>query len=156
MALKSRDELKEEEFLEIKPTVCPKCSSDLEFRGAGEYVCTVCGCVVRDDFGKVRHFLDVNGPSPALIISENTGVSLEKINHYLRQGRIEIPDGSEQYIYCEGCGCEIRYGRFCQACANRLSKDLKGAFAEVGEAPKHSKKSGGASMRFLGSEKKKY
>lgn len=132
---------------ELKPTCCSKCGGEVEFRGHGEYRCKACGNVEMDDFGKVKKYINENGPTPALIIAENTGVAMDRINQFLRQGRVEIPENSEVYIRCEKCGTEIRFGRFCPACASKLSKDLKGVF-EVGEVPK-KKPEGDGKMRFL-------
>lgn len=132
---------------DMKPSACSKCGGEVEFRGNGEYRCTVCGNIDLDDFGKVKKFLDANGPTPALVISDNTGVPLDRINMFLRQGRVEIPENSDIYIRCENCGTEIRFGRYCPACASKLSKQLNGVF-EAGEVPKH-KGSKDGKMRFL-------
>ena len=137
--------------LEPKPTRCKKCGGELEYVALGEYKCRSCGYVEMDDFGKIRTFLAENGPSPAIVINQATGVSLDKINSYLRQGKIEIPEGSNIYIRCENCGTEIRYGRFCPACAAKLSKSLQGI--EIGETPK-VKRANTGKMRFIGSDKK--
>ncbi len=146
---KNPKELKWEE----KPTACSKCHGGLHYKSHGEYVCEACGNIERDDFGKVRHFLEENGPTSAIIISENTGVPIEKINEFLRQGRVEIPEGSDIYIKCEKCGTDIRFGRFCPACASKLSKQLQGVF-EAGEIPKN-KASNDGKMRFIGRKSSK-
>ena len=91
---------------------------------SGGYVCEKCGNETFDDFGKIKAYIDEHGPSPGIVISEATGVPIAKINRYLRQGRIEIPDGSGEYIPCEKCGQPIRYGRFCPACAAQLAKSI--------------------------------
>lgn len=140
---------------DLKPTVCSKCGGELSYKSLGEYVCESCGNIERDDFGKVRSYIDENGPTPAVIISEQTGVAIDKINEFLRQGRVEIPEGSDIYIKCEKCGTDIRFGRFCPACAAKLSKQLKGVF-EVGEVPK-KKSAVEGKMRFIGKNNpKKY
>lgn len=132
---------------ELKPTGCSKCGGEVEFRGHGEYRCKVCGNVEMDDFGKIKKYLNENGPTPALIIAENTGVGIDRINQFLKQGRVEIPENSEVFIRCENCGTEIRFGRFCPACASKMSRDIKGVY-EVGEVPKR-KAGGDGKMRFL-------
>ena len=124
------------------PRKCDKCGGRYIFQGAGKYICEDCGNVVYDDFGKLKAYIDEHGPSPGIVISEATGVSINKINKLLRQGRIEIPDGSGQYIPCERCGEPIRYGRFCPACAAILTKNLSAVLtsADVGEKPKNTMK----------------
>ncbi len=141
---------------EVKPTICSRCGTELRYRSHGEYICDHCGNVERDDFGKVRHFIELNGPTPAILISEGTGVAIDIINRFLRQGRVEIPEGSDMYIKCENCGTDIRFGRYCPACAAKLTKKLQGAF-EAGEVPKSKVKSEDDSkMHFLGKGKRRY
>lgn len=139
--------IKSELNWEERPSVCSACGGILRYRSHGEYVCETCGNVDRDDFGKIRNYIDNNGPAPALIISEATGVPIEKINGYLRQGRVEIPEGSSIYITCESCGRDIRFGRFCPDCAIKLSKQIQGAL-EVGDVPRFKAPKEGQ-MHFL-------
>ncbi len=150
----SEDTIRSKYSMEAKPTFCPICTGSLEYSGLGEYRCEQCGATILDDFGKVRKFLEKNGPSPAVIISEGTGVPVSKINDFLKEGRIEIPDGSDVYIQCEKCGTEIRFGRFCPSCAAGLAKSIQGALVS-GEVPKH-KRSDGQGMHFLGKDRKNY
>lgn len=138
---------------ESKLSACTKCHGELQYMGHGQYRCTTCGNVELDDFGKVYKYIDENGPAPAIIIAQGTGVHIEKINNFLREGRVEIPEGSDVYIKCERCGRDIRFGRFCPECAASLSKQLQGVF-EAGEVPKS--KSGGGKMRFINKFNDKY
>ena len=92
----------------------------------------------KNDFGKIKAFLDKNGPTPAITIAKATGVDRDKINYYLRKGRVEIPEGSKFYLKCEKCGCSIRYGRYCPDCV-KVAADKRGISLteEMGEKPKH-------------------
>lgn len=129
-------------ILENKPIICEKCKGKLYFMGGGRYKCNDCGNEVLDDFGKVKEFLEENGPSPSAVISENTGVRQDVIATFLKKGRLEIPDGSPCYIKCERCGCSIRYGRFCPECIQKLAGGIKVIFnEEMGEKPKKEPKS---------------
>ena len=139
--------------LEGKPVRCSKCGGNLKYISHGEYECEICGNIERDDFGKVRKYVEENGATPAAIISDNTGVPINRINEMLRQGRVEIPDGSGVYIKCERCGCDIRYGRFCPACALAMGKQIQGAL-DMGEVPKVKSENKGR-MHFLDSERNK-
>lgn len=138
----------EKMLIENKPIRCEKCNGKLFYVHSGMYRCDRCGYEVYDDFGKVRKYLDENGPTPMPIVSQATGVSMEVLGILLRQGRVEIPDGSNFYISCEKCGCSIRYGHFCPACAKNLAGDVKGLlYADIGERPKKEGMNG--KMRFL-------
>ena len=140
---------KTSEFQLMELVHCENCKGLLKDSGLGIYICTQCGHEMLTDFGKVKKYIEENGPSNAFNISQGTGVSINKIDKFLRQGRIEIPEGSDSYISCEKCGADIRYGRFCPQCAIKLKKELMTAFmpSEVGEIPKKSGK-----MRYMGEQ----
>ena len=130
---------------------CPACGEKMQYIYGERFECRKCGCIELSDFGKVKEFLDLMGPQPGIIISEKTGVKMEYINELLRQGRIEIPDGSDIYIQCQKCGTDIRYGRYCPECMMRLAKDVGHALwmPEVGEKPTNKRAKSGK-MHILG------
>lgn len=138
-------------ILESRPVQCSKCGSSLYYRGSGKYVCSSCENIEYDEFGKVKKYLDEHGVSTMAVIAEETGVPMKHLNLMLREGRVEIPEGSNYYIKCESCGCSIRYGRFCPDCVRRTANGLKQAFyvAEMGEKPKQA-----GSMRFYKNKEK--
>lgn len=139
-----------------KPVVCGKCGGNMIYTNAGIYKCESCGEEVLDDFGKVKKYLDEHGPTSAFKISQDTGVSTDVINTFLREGRVEIPDGADCYIKCEKCGCSIRYGRYCPECVKALAGGIKSVLvADMGERPKKGDMNG--KMHFLdkGNPKKK-
>lgn len=117
--------------------MCPKCGTVMKYMYGEVFSCPACGQKELSDFGKVREFLDINGPQPAIVISDNTGVDVSIINQFLKEGRVEIPDGSDVYIQCQSCGADIRYGRFCPDCILKMTKNLGSVMwmPEVGEKP---------------------
>ncbi len=131
------------------PTECDKCGSRCKYKAQGIYECIECGNVMLDDYGKVRVYLDEHGRKPAVIISADTGVPVPTIQRYLREGQLEIPEGSSIYAKCEKCGTDIRYGIYCASCAAQLSKDIRGTLhmGNIGEKPK---KKGDGKMRYFG------
>lgn len=128
-----------EELALNRPWFCEICGGEMKPLYAGMYECKECKRHEYDDFGKVRAYIEEHGKQPAPILSAETGVSLETIEMFLRTGRLEIPEGSEIYIECERCGCDIRYGRFCSDCMKILTGDVKRAFFNeaAGEKPKN-------------------
>ncbi|MCR4695669.1 MAG: hypothetical protein K5773_10205 [Pseudobutyrivibrio sp.] len=139
-------------FLERVPLRCTKCKGKNKYIGAGKYECFDCGNIDIDDFGLVKEYIDEHGATPAVIISDHTGVPVDIINAMLKQGRLEIPEGSPVYARCETCGCSIKYGRFCPECMKKKTDNLKGIYfnPEVGERPKsEGKRQKDARMHFL-------
>lgn len=150
--------MKEQDFKKLrmaeKTVFCEKCRGNMNYTNAGIYKCEECGHETLDDFGKVKRYIELNGPTPAFIISQATGVSTDVINSFLREGRVEIPEGSDCYIKCEKCGCSIRYGRYCPECVKSLAGGIKSVLvADMGERPKNKDMSG--KMHFLDKDNSK-
>ena len=66
-------------FLANRPISCKKCNGKLFYMGSGKYRCHPCEEEYYDDFGKVKAFLEENGPCAAAIIAESTGVEVVTI-----------------------------------------------------------------------------
>lgn len=141
-------------FLANRPVTCKKCNGKLFYIGSGKYKCDSCNEEYYDDFGKVKEFLEEHGPAPALLIAEQTGVSIDLIGLFLRKGRLEIIENSKFYIDCEKCGCAIRYGRYCPRCSREIFGGIMKMFHEdVGECPKSMPKETEGKMHFLSKNK---
>lgn len=122
---------------ENKPVTCKICGGKMLPVKSGRYRCDACGNIEVDDFGKIKDFLELNGPTPITVIAMATGVETDIIELYLKRGKVEITEGSKWYLECEKCGCFIRYGRYCPDCARQLAGGIKSVFnEEVGEKPK--------------------
>jgi len=135
-------------IVDNKPVQCTVCKGKMFYVDSGRYECRACGHEELDDFGKVKQFLEENGPTPVLQIAYATGVTAEIIELFLKKGRLEIPEGSKYYLHCERCGCSIRYGRYCPSCVQELVGGIKNLFCEeMGEKPKSGEMSG--KMHFL-------
>lgn len=128
-----------EKLLEkTKPVICGACGGKLAYNGGGAYKCGACDAIEYDDYGKVKKYLDEHGPTPAVYIARATGVNKDLIDMFLKRGKLEIPEGSKFYIKCEKCGCELRSGRYCEACASALKSKSKHVTAhDIGDRPKY-------------------
>lgn len=119
---------------------CPKCGTVYRENGTSFYLCENCGYEEPTNFGIVRDYLHEHGnaSASALEISRDTGISVREINSFLRKGRLEIPENSKVFISCKRCGVDLRYGKYCPACANELAKELKEAFdpTTIGAIPR--------------------
>jgi len=125
-----------EDNMNISVECCRNCKRLFKYPGFGNKYCPDCMKIDEENREKVKAFLRENGQSNMYEISLGTGVSEKDIKQYLRDGMLEIPEGSPIYIKCESCGCPIRSGRWCPDCAKRLEEDLKGTYVGVGEVPK--------------------
>ncbi|MBR1628604.1 MAG: hypothetical protein IJ679_04950 [Lachnospiraceae bacterium] len=129
---------------------CKQCGSFMDYISLGEYKCPSCGFVELDDYGKIRSYLDENGTASSAEIELATGVRRSVINEYLRKGRLEITDGSSVFLKCERCGKDIKFGRFCAACAKNMVSKMEEAIPpeEIGEEPIPLAQKKPAHMRF--------
>lgn len=125
-------------LIDSKLVECEACKGKMFYLTGGRYKCEQCGMEALDDFGKIKDFLENNGPASAFVIAQATGVKTEIIDAFLKKGRVEIQEGSRYYLKCTKCGCSIRYGRYCPECAKRITGDIKAVWnGEVGERPKY-------------------
>lgn len=99
------------------PTRCSKCGYDLTFKGVGSYMCERCHNVEYDDYGLVRNYVEIHPGASVAEVSDATGVDERDINEMLRDGRIEIAAESKVFLKCDGCGKEIRFGKYCSECS---------------------------------------
>lgn len=110
------------EFMHIYnvPTSCKKCGSVMVYRGLGEYCCEQCQSLDYDNYGKTRNYIEKNPGASAVDIEKNTGVSKAAIREMLKQSRFEVVEGTKSFLRCEGCGKEVRSGRYCPECEKNI------------------------------------
>ncbi len=95
------------------PRICENCGGGFDYNGAGEYVCKKCGRIEYDDYGKVRKFVEENGPAPYHVVKKATGVEGRLVREYL-----DTPSSVRKFdMICQGCGCKIAAGKYCASCA---------------------------------------
>ncbi len=136
--------------MDSRTQLCKRCNRFFVYMGYGHMYCSECKKLDEADFNKVRDYIYAHGTATVMETEAATEVKRKYIEQYLREGRLIIPESSPIFIKCESCGCDIRSGRYCGACASRLSKELKSALVtyEVGERPS-------GKMRFLDKTRKK-
>lgn len=144
-------------MLKIGETVtCIRCKRIFNYFGFGHRYCPACKKIDDEQFDKIRDYIYKNGTATMVELEQNTGISIRRIEQYLKEGRLEIPENSPIFIKCETCHRDIRSGKYCKECAAKLTKDFKTALVidefEVGDAPK--KKNSGK-MRYLDNKDQK-
>ncbi len=126
-------------LLDKKPIICEKCSGYYEYNGAGEYVCKQCGNIAYDDYGKVRKFIEENGPAPYHVVKEATGVSGKLVREFL-----DTPNTEKRFnMNCKKCGCKIAVGTLCSSCAAAENATAPKEAFEPKQSPKPSKNNKG-------------
>lgn len=107
------------------PRTCRECGGVMVFKGVGEYHCEDCGFVDYDDYGKVRLYIENHKGATAAEIEKEVGVAQRTVRRLLKDGRIEIAEGSKVYLRCELCGKQIRSGQFCPDCEIKVHRNLE-------------------------------
>jgi len=127
---------------------CENCGTLFNYAGFGGKYCSNCRSIDTDNRNAVKTYLRTHGNANMYEISLATGIPEKLVKQYLREGMLEIPQGSGVYIKCEMCGCDIRSGRWCPSCAAKLSVGVKGNYVGVGDVAHDP--AGPGKMRFLG------
>lgn len=70
-----------------KPTECSKCNGDLEYNGLGTYKCVKCEHIERDDYAKVRAYIEKHQRVNVAKAAAATGVSRRTIQMMLDEKR---------------------------------------------------------------------
>jgi len=112
------------------PRVCKVCGGVMVFKGVGEYQCEDCQAIEYDDYGKVRRYIEEHRGATAAQIEEAVGVPQRTVRRLLKDGRIEIAEGSKVFLRCELCGKAIRSGQFCPECEIKVHRKLEASQRE--------------------------
>lgn len=123
---------------------CVRCGK--LFVAGGNLVCPDCLDKDEEDFVNVRKYIFENPNAHVAEVSEATGVSENKIMGYLRDGRL-VGDRIQAMITCVTCGTLIKTGSLCEACADKLAKEIHSKVTDVDE-PKKVKKTGYRNRMF--------
>jgi len=127
-----------------KLRTCKLCKGLFFYQGYGYGYCERCAAIDDEIFHKVKDYIWEHPMATVTEVSEEVNVSENLIYNYLKDGRLEIPDGSPIYLKCENCGTDIRFGRYCPECATQIHKNLSSVteaeLCEIGERPGGEKK----------------
>ena len=92
------------------------------------HTCPNCAQKDEAEFNNIREYLYEHPHASIYEVATNLDVTINKIKHYLREGRIEIVEKDNRFLECEICGIPIRSGRYCDECVKNASHDYKSAF----------------------------
>lgn len=92
---------------------------------SGQPVCQACKEELEVKFQQVKEYLRENPNSSIQKVSEENEVSTKQITQWVREERLTFSDDSPVGIACESCGANIKTGRFCEQCKNRMKNDFR-------------------------------
>jgi len=102
---------------------CPECGKIFNFVRTN--LCLECQEKEEQTFRVIREYISQHPGVSAIDVSRDTGISEEKILHFLRQGRLSIGGEKQIKLECELCGRFVSGGRYCPACQEKLTAGLK-------------------------------
>ena len=106
---------------------CPRCGRIFTY--IGRAICNRCMEIEENEFKIVKEYIYDNPGATISEVSQETGVTVEKIMRFLREERLEIKsENSNLLLECERCGRSIRSGRFCENCKAEINKGFRQAF----------------------------
>lgn len=130
---------------------CKTCGKLYNFI-SGPPICSQCSKKLEDKFGEVKEYI-YNHPGAGMHeVSETFEVSVQQIQKWIREERLSFAEDSLVGIECESCGTNIKTGRFCKACKDKLATNLGNVYKEPEKAKStHVNVNTSAKMRFLDS-----
>lgn len=111
---------------------CRKCGI-LFPRERGD-LCPACRELENEALDKVKNYLDYHPEATAEKVAEKTGVEVERILRFAREGALSSVENVNIRFPCEKCGEPISTGRFCKRCTDRLADDFKSAAERIRNA----------------------
>lgn len=104
---------------------CPRCGAI--FLKALRPICTQCYQEQEKNYDKVSTFMRRKQNRQATIgeVHEQTGVDLQQIHQFVREGRLLISQFPNLAYPCESCGKNIQEGRLCTSCSDNITTGLQ-------------------------------
>ena len=132
---------------------CRNCGRLYNYMGGGYLICQLCKDELDKKFTEVKKYIRENPGATMQQISEDNEASVNQIEKWVREDRLVFADDSPIGIDCEACGMMIKSGRYCNACADNIQRNLSSAYrTEKKEMPVQKKNDSKVrdKMRFLG------
>jgi flagellar operon protein (TIGR03826 family) len=113
---------------------CPRCGKIFTY--LGRPICSKCVEIEENEFKLVKEYIYDNPGATISEVSQETGVTVEKIMRFLREERLEIKsENCNLLLECEKCGRSIKTGRFCEKCKEQINKDFRREFGMDKDKP---------------------
>ena len=118
---------------------CRNCGRMFNYLG-GPAICPICRDSAEKEYEKVRDYIRDNPHSNIQKISDDCEVTVQQINQWVREERLEFSKDSPVMLTCENCGATVRTGRYCEKCKNSMANNLNEAFRKPVAPPPETKK----------------
>jgi ribosomal protein L37E len=102
------------------PVNCPRCGRLAAVLVRGQ--CAQCLREEHDQLRRVQAYLAQAGPASAEEIAEQTGVPVERVLRWFREGRLVA---SGEAFRCRRCGRPVRLGVLCAVCRVELAVAIR-------------------------------
>lgn len=109
---------------------CPICGKVFNDAGGIEIVCPACKPAFDAAFDSVRDVLYDHPEYNIMQVAEITGLSVQRIKLYLREGRLIATNNTNaSLLSCVDCGRPIEAGEYCPVCEyQHREKKMSGHF----------------------------
>lgn len=91
----------------------------------GPFLCQSCREGLEAKFQEVKEYIRSNPGVGINEVSVACDVPPSQIQQWLREERLEVTENSPIYLSCEGCGANIRSGKYCDNCKNYMTSGFK-------------------------------
>ena len=111
---------------------CKRCGK--LFLYAGVPICPDCLGKEDEQFRKVKHYIDEHKGAGVQETSDETGVPVDVVVEFLRQGLLATGSGADGQLVCMVCKKPITRGRLCPRCEAALGAGTNSQRQEQGRA----------------------
>mgnify|MGYP004448278613 FL=1 len=99
---------------------CRGCGRLFNYVG-GQNICPACKEELEKKFSDVKEYVRENPNCTINEISEANDVTTNQIKQWIREERLQFAEDSNIGIECELCGADIRTGRYCEKCKQKIA-----------------------------------
>jgi hypothetical protein len=104
-------------------TNCPRCGKVFQKNLRNQ--CTDCSSQLDSMLNNSLEFLRRNHRSTREEVSRATGVTIEQLDAWMKEGKLLLADYPNMHYACASCTKPIRKHKLCTDCTCRLNKDIR-------------------------------
>ena len=109
----------------METVVCKKCKKIFNRISSKQVICQKCTAELDDAYHKVKDYLWKNRKASINQVAEDCDVSVAQLKRWVKEEKLEFSQESGVSFQCESCGKEIRSGRYCQSCKDKVKAAME-------------------------------